>query len=304
MAADTPIIIKIDTNNTHQPQAAILPIASENTPGGMSPDMVKKLNNIPVGGETLSRTYDNGISAADQTANISAAKGGPIIAKAASVAVGSLLRALTSVGGVVLDAIDGAFPQLLAPGIALENKPGFGAPQIRGNDSTKSLYVTADGVGALRGGSGIGMMQDDAVADNSFVVLSINDVIIAAVLKGGLYPTDSPLPTNQLGGPGTDDKQSWLETWSQLFATRVGAPITVASTISPTFGIHPLVIAAESDIHFINLPLSDFTGTIRFLTDNVVNFLATGTSNLHQSLTTTPGIPVEATYYGSELWLK
>jgi hypothetical protein len=241
---------------------------------------------------------------ADQTANISAAKGGAIVVKAASVAVGSLLRALTSAAVVILDAVDGAFPQLFAPGVALENNPGFGAPQIRGNDTSSSLYVSANGNGPLRGGTGIGMMQDNGTPANSFVEISLNDNPRLVVIDDGVFPEPTVSPEESLGGPGLSPQfQSWLSMWSQVYATRVGPNIVAADTISPTFGIHPLS-GHDNAIHTINLPVLDFTGTIQFLSDEAMEFSAVGPSNIHQAFTMTPGIPAYATFDGAEWWLK
>jgi hypothetical protein len=60
------------------------------------------------GSQTLAQTYANGAAAADQTMLISAAKGGPIIAKANAAATGALLMVEDSVGNTIVNIPDNA----------------------------------------------------------------------------------------------------------------------------------------------------------------------------------------------------
>jgi len=157
--------------------------------------------------------------------------------------------------------------------IAMENQAAFGAPHIHGIDPTRSLYVTADGVGPLRGGTGIAL-QAATSPDPSFVGLSVDDENVVVALKSGLFPEETVAPAKNLGGSGSvDDDQSWLHIWGQLFCKRVGAALSSAAAISPTSSIHH--VTGTTAISTVTPPFAEFTGDLEFIMDDNCN-LATG----------------------------
>jgi hypothetical protein len=129
--------------------------------------------------KTLAQIYDDGSSAANQTMTIAAAKGGPVILKAGVVAIGSLIKALTSALSTVFEVVDAAIPTVKLPGSAVENDPIFGSPVMGSQKPNDYMSYTSDRIGPLWGGTGMTAQQQPGVASN--IVFSIKDVAVASI---------------------------------------------------------------------------------------------------------------------------
>lgn len=139
------------------------------------------------------------------------------------------------------------------------------------NDS-KCISLTADGVGAIRAGTGFNATADPVTPARSYSALCVNDVQVVFAQDDGVYPDTDIDPTYELGGDG-NTFQSWLTVWSQRYATRVGAALASAATIAPTSGIHH--VTGTTAISALTPPTASFTGDITLIMDNNCN-LATG----------------------------
>jgi hypothetical protein len=158
------------------------PLATPINDGLMSAQDNAKLASLsPGGGATLTQVYDLGAVSADQTANIDPAKGGGIVVKAAVVAVGSLLRALSSVSSVIFDVVDAVIPKVLAAGTFIQNDPGFGSPVMGSQTLHGFMSYTADGNGPNWGGTGMTAMDSGL---DSVIRLTINDVPVTEIFAG------------------------------------------------------------------------------------------------------------------------
>jgi hypothetical protein len=209
--------------------------------------------------ETFAQAYANGAASADQTAAIASAKGGGLIAKAASVAVGALFSALTSVGGVVLQAIDATIPKVLAAGVFIQNDPNFGSPVMGSQTVGGFMSYTADGQGSEFGGTGITTIQYADTPADSVVTVTVNDVAVASIDVDGIVPDSNGI--FNLGASGNAYGQSWVG----LSVTGISAPITSAATIAPTQ--RAAHITGTTTVTAITLPVADFTGELVFYID-------------------------------------
>jgi hypothetical protein len=84
----------------------------------------------------------------------------------------------------------------------------------------------------------------------------------------------------------------------------VGPTIASTTSISPTYGIHP--VSGTEVVKFINVPYADFKGQIVFLpTGAWTTSVTTGTSgNIAKAVTAVANVPVIAVYDGTSWYLK
>lgn len=233
-----------------------IPDASNNVAG------VIKLSDIPAHAGTLSTIYDNGRVSADQTINISPAKGGPIVIQALNPTAGTLLSVAKSVGTEILGVVDAGLGVIAVEAagtfIRLDGWSVMGSQTPNGRVSYSS-----DGQGAAFAGTSMTPRQNGA---DSTIDFALNDVPDYQMNKFGMtLPAAKGVGVDSGGAPSPNVFMA-----SKFFTSTNGGLLSiVGNTIAPTASVHHVGAGLLSTI---TPPFAGFIGTIALIPDAAFDY--------------------------------